>query len=134
MNSLWMSFSSRADDAKVRESAQTFTETWLATPLIEEVQRVIMELINDTLTHNPEGGELIISRRDDTILIEVLDRGTRHGPCVLNLAGRNAAPAAAALPFTRGIHRLSLGRVTWAEMSLHQQQTEPSDLSSEHVT
>ncbi|MEU4424491.1 hypothetical protein AB0F81_28050 [Actinoplanes sp. NPDC024001] len=108
MSSLWVSFAGDSDRAVVRESARRFLDGWLTPGLVEETLTVIGELVTDVLRH-AGSGELVLSRRDSTVLVEVLDRFS---------AGDGRPPVVPAHACGWGAHPAGAGQVVWVEMPL----------------
>ncbi|GAA0241562.1 hypothetical protein [Cryptosporangium japonicum] len=92
--SLWLSFSAG------NVPAARLTGRFPA-PAVDAITR----LVDDVLARNPGGGELVVSRREDTVLIEVL---SRH-------PGGADSPGTSA---DRGSFPVDGGTVTWIELPL----------------
>jgi hypothetical protein len=98
MGSLWLSFPDDHGGTAVREPIRRHLDGRLTPELVDDILLIVDGLVRDT----PQGGELIVSHRDDAVLIEVLSR-----------SGAAAAPAGA---HASGTHPASTGNVVWVEV------------------
>ena len=102
-----MSFRDDWDGPVVREAAGRFLAGWLPAGLVGDTLAVIDEVVGDALRH-ARGGELVLSRRDDTVLVEVAGRDRP--------AGESHLPTVSARARAWGTYPLADGRVLWVEM------------------
>jgi hypothetical protein len=75
MDSLWLSFPDKLGGTGIREPIRRYLDGRLTRELVDEVLAVAAGLVRE----NPRGGELILSHRDDAVLVEFLRRTTAGG-------------------------------------------------------
>lgn len=114
MNSLWLSLTGGTDHHAIHGTARRYLEGWLTPDRVNDAVTVITRLVRQVRDAD-DGGELILSRHDDILLIEVVTRRS-------SAAGRSAdehPPGAQPAPVERwGAHPTSTGVVVWAEMQV----------------
>jgi hypothetical protein len=101
-----MSLTGPAGHLRVREPVRGFLDGTVPPQLLDDTITVAGELVRDALQHTG-GAELILSRRDDAILIEVVDRDPRPRRMLSSVTSRARIC---------GTNRLGAGTVVWAEM------------------
>ncbi|GIE30437.1 hypothetical protein Ait01nite_034820 [Actinoplanes italicus] len=101
MDSLWLSFPDDLGGTGIREPIRRFLDGRLPREQVDDVLAVAAGLVRE----NPRGGELILSHRDDTVLVEVLRR-----------TAADPAPATSAGGHVRGAHPAGTGSVVWVSV------------------
>ncbi|MFG1923288.1 hypothetical protein [Cryptosporangium sp. NPDC048952] len=117
MTSLWLSFSGKtksATAAGAAGAARPFLASSFPPPAVAEITAVITQVIGQVLDRSPGGGELIVSRREDTMLIEILDQ---HPASKHPTTGPNNSRTSS-VPSTCGSLAVAGGTVTWIEIPL----------------
>jgi anti-sigma regulatory factor (Ser/Thr protein kinase) len=121
MESVRLSFTHDPDGASIRQTANRVLAGWQTPDLIADTLVVITELIHNVVTHTPDGGELVISRRGDGVLIEVLDDSSDLPAACLpdarRIGGRGLL-LVDGLARNWGSHRTGTGKTVWAQMPL----------------
>ncbi|MEU4623605.1 hypothetical protein AB0G04_27010 [Actinoplanes sp. NPDC023801] len=112
MDSLWLSFPDPTGGTGTREPVRRYLDGRLTREVLDDVLAVVAGLVRE----NPRGGELILSHRDDTVLIEVLRR-TPAGPAVTSSASGHV----------HGAHPAGTGSVVWVEVPVPASGHRPAD-------
>jgi anti-sigma regulatory factor (Ser/Thr protein kinase) len=119
MGLLHVSFAPDADGAAVRHAAGPMLSCWQTPELVEDSLLVIAELVHNVLQHTDRGGELVLTRRGDEILIEVADHSPtppRPFPPDHRRVGGRGLLLVAALAGGWGSRPTADGKVVWARM------------------
>ena len=119
MRQVRLPFVDRADSAALRHAAGDTLAVWQTPALVEDSLLVIAELVGNVIQHTGSGGELVLSCRPDTVLIEVSD-GSRampdpQRPDPRRIGGRGLL-LVAAMSRSWGSERTADGKVVWAEL------------------
>jgi hypothetical protein len=114
-----LSFEHAVDSATMRRSVRGLLAEWGLAALIEDAVLVITELVQNVEQHTADGGELVLTRRGDTALIEVFD-GDPGLPYVpepdpRRIGGRGLL-IVSAMSRSWGARNLDHGKVVWAEL------------------
>ncbi|MBO3742709.1 hypothetical protein [Actinoplanes flavus] len=104
MTSLWLSVRAGTDLAGLRASARAHLDGQLDSGHLDEALTVIAALVR----HADGEGQLIVSRRDDNLLIELMTRRVPDSP----------APSPPTPCWTYGAHATGTGGVIWAELAV----------------
>lgn len=119
MNSLWLSLTTDTDQPAVSEATRRYLDGWLTAQQISDALTVITELVHRTATTG-HGSELVLSRHDDTLLIEVIDRARQPKPAARDgRSGDNHLSPPSPAAYTWGTHPTTTGTVTWVAMPIH---------------
>ena len=114
-----MSFDERVDSADLRHRAQCYLDGRQPADRIPDTILVITELVQNVLQHTGDGGELALSRDDDTVLVEVYDRSSAlprlYRPDPRRIGGRGML-LVSAVSRKWGSRRTATGKVVWARM------------------
>ena len=119
MDQLRLPFDHRADSAALRHRAGNALAGWQDPACVEDSLLVIAELVGNVIQHTGDGGELTLTCRPDTVLIEVSD-GSRAMPAPQRpdsrrIGGRGLL-LVAAMSHAWGSERTAAGKVVWAEV------------------
>jgi hypothetical protein len=114
MDSLWLSFPDDTGGTGLREPIRRYLGGRLTRELVDNVLAIVDGLVHE----NPRGGELILSHRDDTLLVEVLRRAAPipAPPATPPSPVSPATPATPASGHARGTHPAGTGSVMWVEV------------------
>ncbi|GAA0433999.1 hypothetical protein Aca07nite_01220 [Actinoplanes capillaceus] len=104
MTSLWLSFGAGTDLAGLRASARTHLDGHLGGGHLDEALTVITALVD----HAGGEGELIVSRRDNNLLIELVTRTVVDG----------SPPIPPTPCWTHGAYSTGARGVIWAELEI----------------
>lgn len=125
MPSFRLHFEHSAPAATARRTAREALEAWKASDVLDDLLLVVTELVQNVTRHTSNGGELVLSIRGDTILVEVRDAS----PVLPHLreqdprrAGGRGLPVVAAIARRWGAQTSSwagrAGKVVWAEVGV----------------
>ncbi|GGN12537.1 hypothetical protein FHR83_003606 [Actinoplanes campanulatus] len=104
MTTLWLSFCAGTDLAGLRASARAHLDGQLGSEHIDEALTVIAALVD----HAGGEGELIVSRRDNSLLIELVTRTVVDG----------SPPSPPTPCWACGAYSTGPGGVIWAELEI----------------
>jgi hypothetical protein len=123
MESVRLRFDHRAPAAVARKLARGALEAWKATYLLDDLLLVVTELVQNVTRHTANGGELVLSRHGDTVLVEVRDASPvlpKVGPRDPRRPGGRGLALVAAVARRWGTRTASWagrrGKVVWAEL------------------
>ncbi|MEU4240510.1 alpha/beta fold hydrolase [Actinoplanes sp. NPDC026619] len=113
-----------ASAAQARRLAEQVLHDWNMTDRTDEVLLVTTELVQNVTKHTTNGGELRLSRQDDTVLIEVTDSDPqmphvkRSAPTVTGGRGLLLVSSAARRWGSRPVRWAGrTGKIVWAEIA-----------------
>ncbi|WP_229070914.1 hypothetical protein [Actinoplanes sp. DH11] len=114
MNSLWLSLTDSTDHPAIHKATREYLEGWLTPRRVSDALTMVTELV-----HHVEGtgrrSELILSRHDNTLLIEVVAQGF---PPARAPADGNPSRTQPTRAHNWGTHPTTTGVVVWAEIPL----------------
>lgn len=119
MGLLRVPFAPDADGAAIRHTAGPVLTAWQTPGLAEDTLLVIAELVHNVLQHTERGGELVLTRGDDAVLVEVADHSSllpRPYPPDNRREGGRGLLLVEALACRWGSRRTLGGKVVWARM------------------
>ena len=123
MDVLRVAFDHGAPSGPVRQAARQALIDWQHPDLVDDALVVISELVQNVLQHTDGGGELVLTRRDHAVLIEVFDSSATpprvYGPDPRRLGGRGLL-IVAAVTLEWGTRPAPTGKVVWALMPVTQ--------------
>ena len=73
MQVLRFPFDHRTDTASLRHASEKHLRAWQEPDVVDDTLLVVTELIHNVVQHTGGGGELVISRPHDVVLVEVSD-------------------------------------------------------------
>jgi serine phosphatase RsbU (regulator of sigma subunit)/anti-sigma regulatory factor (Ser/Thr protein kinase) len=112
-------FSRDVDSATLRSTARQALTGWQPPDLLDDTLVVITELVHNAVRHTGEGGELVITRRADGVLVEVSDRSPDQPqplPPDRRRVGGRGLLLVAALAAEWASRPAATGKVVWARM------------------
>ncbi|MEV4279608.1 hypothetical protein [Actinoplanes xinjiangensis] len=112
VHSLWLSLPDSTDHTATHEAARRHLEGWLTPHRVGDALTMIAELVHHVQS-NGDSGELILSRHDDTLLIEVVARSPASARTP---ADGGPLRMRSARPHTWGSHPTADGVVVWVQM------------------
>jgi anti-sigma regulatory factor (Ser/Thr protein kinase) len=131
MDSLHLPFTHDADSASIRRTARHALSGWQTPPdLVADTLVVITELVQNAVRHTGDGGELVVRRRPDAVLVEVQDTSSHlpetYPPDPRRIGGRGLH-LVAALAHEWGSRRVTTGKIVWARMPAEQAARTPKE-------
>lgn len=119
MNSLWLSLTDGTDEPAIHEAIHKYLEGWLTPYLVRDALTLITDLVGRLSRSDGHTGELILSRHDNSLLIEVVDRPEHPA----QTAGDNGIidgllQVPPLLACTWGTHSANIGTLVWVVMPL----------------
>src|SRR4051794_24492169 len=112
MKSLWLSLTTGLDQSALRRTTRGYLDGWFAAQQISDALVVITELVRRAEATG-RSGELILSRHDDTLLIELTHRTSQRGSTpAADDPLHTLVPGA----YTWGTHPTNTGTVIWVAM------------------
>ena len=119
MQVLRLPFDHHTDGASLRHAARPHLISWQAAELVDDALLVITELVHNVIQHTGDGGELMISRPRDLVLVEVFDH-SRDLPRLLKPApdrvGGRGMMLVDAVSRDWGSRVIPSGKVVWAHL------------------
>jgi anti-sigma regulatory factor (Ser/Thr protein kinase) len=115
-----LSFTHRTDSSSVRRAVLTFLKGCQGPDQVEDSLLVITELVQNVVRHTGDGGDVVLTRGPDAVLIEVSD-GSPEMPHALAADARRTGGRGLflvrAMSLAWGMKRVVGGKVVWAKMA-----------------